>query len=79
MLYIGLLANAPNQAESLLRGQGQAEGGIGLQVNADKTRCICFNQEGDISTLNGGLLKLVNKSRTLVPAFHQLKVTSICT
>ena len=52
MLYIGLLADAPNQAESLLHDQGQAEGGIGLQVNANKTRYMYFNQEGDISTLN---------------------------
>ena len=30
-------------------------------VNADKTEYMCFNQRGDISTLNDGLLKLVDK------------------
>ena len=29
-------------------------------VNADKIEYICFNQKRDISTLNGGSLKLVN-------------------
>ena len=33
---------------------------IGLHVNADKTEYVCFNKKGDISTLNGGSLKLVN-------------------
>ena len=36
-------------------------GGIGLHVNADKTEYICFNQRGNISTLNDGPLKLVDK------------------
>ncbi len=35
--------------------------GIGLHVNIDKTEFICFNQRGNISTLNGGSLKLVDK------------------
>ena len=39
---------------------GQAAGGIGLHVNAEKTEYMCFNQRGDISTLNGGPLKLVD-------------------
>ena len=39
----------------------QEAGGIGLHANADKTEYICFNQKGDISTLNGGSLKLVDK------------------
>ena len=34
---------------------------IGLYVNADKTKYMCFNQRGDISTLNSGSLKLVDK------------------
>ena len=33
----------------------QAAGGIGLYMNKDKTEYMCFNQEGDISTQNGGL------------------------
>ena len=35
-------------------------GGIDLHVNADNTKYTCFNQRGDISTLNGGSLKLVD-------------------
>ena len=56
-----LLPNAPAQAESLLYSLEQVVGGIGLHVNADKTDYICFNQRGDISTLNGGPLKQVDK------------------
>ena len=33
---------------------------MGLHVNADKREDMCFNQ-GDISTLNGGSLKLADK------------------
>ena len=36
-------------------------GGIDLQGNSDKTEYMCFNQSGDISTLVGSPLKLVNK------------------
>ena len=32
-----------------------------LHVNAHKTEYMCFNQTGDISTLNGSTLKLVDK------------------
>ena len=39
----------------------QAAGGIGLYVYADKTECMSFNQRGDISTLNGGPLNLVDQ------------------
>ena len=58
---IALLANTPTQAESWQSSLEQAAGGIGLPINADKTEYMCFNQKGDISTLNGGSLKLVNK------------------
>ena len=34
---IALLANTPTQAESQLHSLGKATGGIGLNVNADKT------------------------------------------
>ena len=30
-------------------------------MNTDKTKYMCFNQKGDISTLNSASLKLVNK------------------
>ena len=40
---------------------GRAAAGIGLYVNAHKTEYMCFNQTGDISTLDGTPLKLVDK------------------
>ena len=58
---IALLANTPTQVESRLHRLEQAAGCISLYVNADKTKYMCFTQERDISTLNGGSLKLVNK------------------
>ena len=58
---IALLANTPAQTETLLRSLEQAAAGIGLHVNADKTECTCFNQRGDISTLNGRSLKLLDR------------------
>ena len=58
---IMLLANISTQVKSLLHILEQAAGGIGLHGNADKMEYICFDQKGDISTLNGGSLKLVDK------------------
>ena len=58
---IALLVNSPAQAESLLHGLEWEAGGIGCHVNTDKTEYICFNQRGDISTLKGGPLKLVDE------------------
>ena len=58
---IALQANSPAQAESLqLSSEGEV-GGLGLHISADKTEYMCFNQRGDISTLNGGPLKIVDK------------------
>ena len=59
--YIAILANTPNQAETLLHSLERAAAGIGLYVNAHKTEYMCYNQTGDISTLDGTLLKLVDK------------------
>ena len=56
-----ILANAPAQAETLLHSLERAVTGIGLNVNAHKTECMSFNQTGDISTLNGSSLKLIDK------------------
>ena len=56
-----ILANTPNQAETLLHSQEQASAGIGLHVNAHKTEYMCFNQTGDISTLDGTSLKPVDE------------------
>ena len=58
---IALLANTPAQAETLLHSLEWADAGIGFHVNAHKTEHVCFNQRGDISTLNGSSLKLVDK------------------
>ena len=55
------VANTPNQAETLLHSLERTAAGIGLHVNADKTEYMCFNQTGDISTLDGTSLKLVDK------------------
>ena len=58
---IALLANTPKQAETLLHSLAWVAAGIGLHVNAHKTEYMCFNQAGDISTLDGTSLKLVVK------------------
>ena len=58
---IALRANTPTQAENLLHSLERAAAGICLHVNAHKTEYMCFNQTGDISTLNGSSLKLVDK------------------
>ena len=58
---IAILANTPVQGETLLHSLEQAAAGIGFHANAHKTEYICFNQTGDISTLDGTSLKLVDK------------------
>ena len=56
-----ILTNTPDQAETLLHSLEQAAAGIGLYVNAHKMEYMCYNQTGDISTLDGTPLKLVDK------------------
>ena len=58
---IAILANTPDQAETRLHSLERAATGIGLYVNAHKTEYMCYNQTGDISTLDGTPLKLVDK------------------
>ena len=58
---IAILANTPDQAETLLHSLERAAASIGLYVNAHKTEYMCYNQTGDFSTLEGTPLKLVNK------------------
>ena len=58
---IVLLANTPNQAETLLHSLEWAATGTGLHVNAHKTEYMCFNQAGHISTQDGTSLKMVDK------------------
>ena len=55
---LGLLANIPAKAESLLHSLEQAAEGISLYMNYKKIEFMCFNQDGAISTLNGKTLKL---------------------
>ena len=62
---ITILANTPTQAERLLHCLEQAAAGIGLNVNAHKTEYMCYNQIGNISTLGGSSLKLVDKFTNL--------------
>ena len=58
---IAILANTPDQAETLLHSLERAAAGIGLYVNGHKTEYMCYNQTGDISTRDGTPLKLVDK------------------
>ena len=58
---IAILANTPDQAETLLHSLERAAAGIGLYVNEHKTEYMCYNQTGGISTLEGTPLKLVDK------------------
>ena len=58
---IALLANTPTQVETLQLSLERAAACIDLYVNVHKTKCMCFNQRGNSSTLKGGLLKLVDK------------------
>ena len=58
---IAILANTPDQAETLLHSLERAAASIGLYVNAHKMEYMCYNQTGDISTLEGTPLKLVDK------------------
>ena len=58
---IALLANTPNQAETLLHSLEWVAAGIGLHVNAHKTEYMCYNQTGDITTRDGASLEQVDK------------------
>ena len=62
---ITILANTPNQAETMLRSLERATAGIGLHINAHKTEYMCYNQTGNISTLDGTSLKLIDKFTNL--------------
>ena len=58
---LALLPNTPNQAETLLHSLERAAAGIGLHVNAHKTEYMCYNQTGNITTLDGASLRLMDK------------------
>ena len=57
---IAILANTHNQVETLLHSLERAAAGIGFHVNAHETEYMCFNQAGDISTIDGTSLKMVD-------------------
>ena len=69
--YIALLANTLNQAETLLHSLERAASRIGLHVNAHKTEYMCYNQTGDITTLDGTSLKQVDKFTYLKRCRHK--------
>ena len=58
---IALLANTPKEVKALLHSLERDAAGIGLHVNVLKTEYMCFNQTGDISTLDRTSLKLIDK------------------
>ena len=75
---IVILANTPDQAETLLHSLERAAASIGLYVNAHKTEYMCYNQTGDISTINR--LSIIWKSDLtdkMKRSFFQAAVTSI--
>ena len=61
IVHIAILANTPNQTETLLHSLERAVTGIGHHVNAHKMECMRYNQTGDITTQDGTSLKLVDK------------------
>ena len=66
---LAILANTPNWAETLLQSLERATAGIGLHVNEHKTEYMYYNQTGDISSLDGTSLKLVDKFTYLGSSF----------
>ena len=82
---IAFLATEPAQAETRQHSLERAAAGIGLYVNAHKTEYMCFNQTGDISTLNSSFLKLVDKFAYLESCVSSTetdidtRITKVCT
>ena len=74
---IAILANTPDQAETLLHSLERAAASIGLYVNAHKTEYMCYNQSGDIPTLDGTSrqIHLPRKQRRINRKGHQNKVS----
>ena len=60
--------------ETLLHSLERTAAGIGLYVNAHKTKYMYFNQTGDISTLNSCSLKLVDKLTYLGSSVSSTKI-----
>ena len=74
---IALLANTPNQAETLLHSLKRATTGIGLHVNSHKTEYMCYNQTGNIFTLDGTSLKLVDRFTYLGSSIPSWKLSKL--
>ena len=74
---IAILANTPDQAETLLHSLERAAASIGLYVNAHKTEYMCYNQTGDISTLEGTSrqIHLPRKQRRINREGHRNEVS----
>ncbi len=58
---LALLASTPAQAKFFLHSPEQTANSIGVCVNVDKTKFMCFQQRETISNLNGKPLELVNQ------------------
>ena len=71
---IALLVNAPTQAETPLHSLERVAACVGLQVNAHKMEYMCFNQTGNISTLNSSSGKTSSTTKEAVS--HQPRQTS---
>ncbi len=65
-----LLANTPNQAETLLHSLERVAAGIGLHVNANKTEYMCYNQTGNIATLDGQNRYLFTRIANVLNRFY---------
>ena len=71
-----LLQNSPTRTESLLHSQKQTSGGIGLNVNTNKTVNVCFRPKCAVSSLSGNPQKLVDQFISISTASHRLKMMS---
>ena len=60
-LWLGSYVSFYEDRSCILHSLERAAAGIGLHVNAYKTEYMSYNQTGDISTLVGTSLKLVDK------------------
>ncbi len=60
-MYIYIYIYTPDQAETQMHSLERTVASWGLYVNAHKTEYMSYNQTGDISTLDGTPLKLVDK------------------
>ena len=69
-----LLANTWSKTESLLHSLKQAVGGIGFNLNANKTMCLCFKLNGIISTQNNRPLKLMDRSTYISSTESDVKI-----